>query len=211
MNCEIVAQLIAEIASGQLAGTQPANARQHIAQCYDCSAALRGTESLALLKEREAGIAPAPLFDSILKGLPTAPAKQRGRQGFWLGTSIGGAVAASILALALTLGWIGPAVDEAPAVAEFTVALGEPRDMDIVIETDRVLPGATVSILLAGDVELDGYGARRELSWTVDLNAGINRLTLPVVAVDPAGGRMVVRLDHPDSEQMFVVRLKTEV
>jgi hypothetical protein len=43
------------------------------------------------------------------------------------------------------------------------------------------------------------------------LQAGVNRLTLPVVAVDRTGGRMIVRLSHPHSEQVFVVRLKTAV
>lgn len=95
-------------------------------------------------------------------------------------------------------------------MAEFVVTLGEPRNMDIAIETGMPLDGASISVLLSGGVELDGYDDRRELTWTTDLEAGINRLSLPVVAIDPAGGKMVVRLDHPDSEQVFVVRLKTK-
>jgi hypothetical protein len=59
-------------------------------------------------------------------------------------------------------------------------------------------------------VEIDGYGTRRELSWSEDLDAGVNRLSLPVTASGFEGGQMVVRLEHPLSEQVFVVQLPVD-
>ena len=82
--------------------------------------------------------------------------------------------------------------------------------MNIAIDTDRALQGATISILLAGDVELDGFGTRRELTWNTDLQAGVNKLTLPVRAVGAEGGQLVVRMTHPQSEQVYVVNLKLD-
>ncbi len=38
----------------------------------------------------------------------------------------------------------------------------------------------------------------------------MNQLTLPVRAIGERGGQMVVRLSHPDSEQIFVVQLKLD-
>ena len=34
-----------------------------------------------------------------------------------------------------------------------------------------------------------------------------HRLQLPVVALDASGGKMIVRLDHPDTEQVYVVEV----
>ena len=82
--------------------------------------------------------------------------------------------------------------------------------MNIAIEADQLLQGAEISILLSGDVEIDGFGQRNELSWTDDLEPGVNQLTLPVRAIGERGGQMVVRLSHPDSEQIFVVQLKAD-
>lgn len=209
MNCKTIAENMPGIVSGELNSTLLADCEQHIRQCDDCRDALHGAESLAHLRERPTTPTPARLFERIVSNLERPAAGSR-RRGFWLGTGFGGAIAASLLALALTLGWIGPAVQENGAVAEFVVALGEPRSMNVAIETDRALAGANISIVLSGGVELDGYGHRRELSWTTDLEAGVNRLSLPVLAVAPSGGQMVVRLDHPDSAQVFVVRLKTK-
>ena len=90
------------------------------------------------------------------------------------------------------------------------VSLDEPRNMNIAFETDRRLDGATITILLSGNVEIDGYGPQRELSWSEDLDAGVNRLSLPVIANGLGGGQIIVRLEHPRSEQLFVVTLPVE-
>ncbi len=209
MNCNSVAEHIPELVSGQLAPGLLADCERHIRHCTDCCDALHGAEALALLRSRETGEVPAGLLERTSAGLGNGAAVSRGGPGFWLGTGFGGAMAASLLALALALGWIGPALEERGDVAEFVVALGEPRNMDIAIETDRALAGANISIMLSGGVALEGYAGRRELRWTTDLEAGVNRLSLPVFAIEPAGGQMVVRLEHPDNEQVFVVHLKT--
>ncbi|HUD96937.1 MAG TPA: hypothetical protein VMO24_05295 [Woeseiaceae bacterium] len=210
MNCERMAENITGLISGTLSSAQTAECKRHLGGCRDCTAALRGAEALALLKACDTGDVPPGLFDSVLNSLDTArEPRHAGQKRFWLGTGFGGAIAASLFAVALTLGWIGAPDGYSPDVAEFYVALGEPRTMDLAIETDRPLEGARISILLAGGVELEGYGVQRELSWTSDLKAGVNRLSLPIVAVDRDGGRVVVRLSHPESEQIFVVRLRT--
>lgn len=209
MNCEQAFGNIAGLVSGALPPEQTAECKRHIAGCPECADALAGAEALALVRAQGTEAAPPVLFDEILGGLK--PARERRRGGrFWVGAAFGGAVAASLLAAALTLGWIATPVGTSD-IAEFQVVLGEPRDMALAIETDRPLQGATISIMLDGGVELEGYGERRELTWTSDLKAGVNRLNLPIVAVDPDGGRVIVRLSHPQSEQLFVVRLKARV
>lgn len=207
MSCNIVVENMSGIISGELPPTVRADCEQHIMRCSDCRDALHGAQALALLKGRDTGVVPDGLFDSMVDKVMTASEVRPGHRGFWLGTGFGSAVAASILALALALGWIGPAADVEPVPAQFAVALSEPRIMEVAIETDKALADAKITILLSGGIELDGYGNRRELSWTTNLEAGVNRLSLPVMAVDPAGGQMVVRLDHPDTEQIFVVQL----
>jgi hypothetical protein len=171
----------------------------------------RGAEALELLKNRDTGDVPAGLFDKVLQAGAQAPQRIVTDRRFWQGAGFGGLIAASLFAVALVAGWGTQPVSDAADVSEFVVTVGEPRNMDIAIETDRALQGATISILLSGGVELDGYASQRELTWVSDLDAGINRLSLPVLATNRAGGQMVVRLSHPDSEQVFVVRLKAAV
>ena len=116
----------------------------------------------------------------------------------------------ALLTVAFVLGLLGSPAVEAPQAAEFYVSTQEVRPMNIAIEADRPLEGAQISILLSGDVEVDGFVDRHELSWTDDLEPGVNQLTLPIRAIGERGGQMVVRLSHPDSEQIFVVQLKLD-
>ena len=170
--------------------------------------AQRGREALDFVRNRQAGDTPDGLFEQTMHKVarPTNVKRSPGR--FWLGTGFGAGVAASIVALAFVFGLLGPN-DEAPA--NFQIALNEPRQMNIAIETDRELQGAMITIVLTGNVALDGFQGQRELSWSEDLDAGINRLSLPLIATGTTGGQVLVRLDHPQSEQVFIIHLDTEV
>jgi hypothetical protein len=167
----------------------------------------RGTEALEMLRDRQIDSTPDKLFEQTMQKVaqPTNTKLNPGR--FWLGAGFGAGLAASLFALAFAFGLLAPRED---VVTDFQIALHETRRMDIAIETDRELPGATITIILAGNVDLDGFQGQRELSWSEDLDAGVNRLSLPLIATGTTGGQVLVRLNHPQSEQVFVINLKTE-
>lgn len=210
MKCEAVKDNVRAIISVSMTDADMAENMAHIETCPDCRAALRGAEALAELRRRET-VAPADhLFNQVLKASTLGTDRETSRRRFWYGAGFGGAVAASFFAMALIFGWADDLRPKSPVTAEFVVALDQPRQMNLAFETNRQLAGATISIVLSGDVEIDGYGVQRELSWSADLDAGVNRLSLPVLANGINGGKMVVRLSHPQSEQLFVIDLLAE-
>lgn len=170
--------------------------------------AQRGIEALEILRNREVGSTPDGLYMRTMQEVTQSARARRSPAHFWLGTGFGAAVVASIFAFVFGFGLLTP-MDN--AVTDFHVALNETRQMDIAIETDRELQGATITIILAGDVDLDGYPTQRELSWSTNLDAGVNRLSLPLIATGANGGQVLVRLDHPQSEQVFVINLEMDV
>ena len=172
--------------------------------------AQRGKAALVELRRRETETPSVELFKRVVATATKNANSQGGNQRFWLGTAFGGAVAASLFAIAFSVGWTGAEQYPTETTAEFMIALGEPRQMNLAFETDRPLDGATISILLSGDVEIDGYGVQRELTWLEDLDAGVNRLSLPVLASGLNGGQMIVRMTHPMSEQVFIINLPAE-
>ena len=172
--------------------------------------AQRGTEALMELRRRETESPPDELFERVIATATSNSDDRASDQRFWMGTAFGGAVAASLFAIAFFFGWTGGEQDPTESTAEFVVALGEARQMHLAFETDRPLDGATISILLSGNVEIEGYGMQRELTWSENLDAGVNRLSLPVLASGLNGGQMIVRMTHPLSEQVFVINLPAE-
>ena len=208
MSCDFDKDRLRALARGSLAAAERESVLAHVDRCEDCRAALRGAEALAELAARDTGTPPVGLFEAVVEKAVSQPARAPRDNRFWIGAGFG-AMAASLIAVALFFGWTDSHVPTA-SVPEFVVSLEEPRQMNLAFETDRVLDGAKITILLSGSIEIDGYGPRRELSWTDDLEAGVNRLSLPVIANGFEGGQIVVRLEHPQSEQVFVVRLQVE-
>jgi hypothetical protein len=211
MNCDYIADNMAKIVYGKLPREELAECRRHMFDCAECTDAVRGAEALALLRNCGSESVPDGLFDKLSSAFqePAPAGTPARRRTFWLGSGLGGAIAASFLVAAMTVGWIGPAIPENAHVAQFAVNVSEPTIMNVAIEADRQLVGASISILLSGDLELDGFSGEREVTWIADLEEGINRLQLPVVALDADGGKMIVRLDHPDTEQVYVIEVDT--
>lgn len=207
-TCNETGELLGRLADGSLDDARKRRALAHVERCDDCRAALRGAEALVEIRRREVPAAPASLFDAVVENaLSQSSAAPQGNR-FWSGAGFG-ALAASLLAVALFFGFADKP-SPTSAMPEFVVSLDEPRNMNIAFETDRRLDGATITILLSGNVEIDGYGPQRELSWSDDLDAGVNRLSLPLIANGLGGGQIIVRLEHPQSEQLFVVTLPVE-
>ena len=210
MNCRDFETAVEALLAADLPWAAETECRQHAAGCAPCHDVLTGTEALLRLRGQAVGAAPPGLAARLVdRAVPRPAARAR---GFWQGAAAGAAVAAGLAILVVGVQRAAVPVTDMPALqsAEFRVALDERRLMDLAIESDRPLANARISIELSGGVELDGYGLQRVVEWNADLKAGINRLSLPLVAVDPEGGRMVVRLSHPQSEKVFVVRLRTE-
>jgi hypothetical protein len=182
----------------------------HVAVCEDCADALRGVRAMLVVRDQAAVPGSERVFNRVMGKTSYDPHQEASRRGFWLGAGFSGAIAASLLALTIALRLLTSPGVETPTAAEFYVSSSEVRPMNIAIEADRPLQDAQISILLSGDVEVDGFVDRHELSWVDDLEPGVNQLTLPIRAVGERGGQMVVRLSHPDSEQIFVVQLKLD-
>jgi hypothetical protein len=102
--------------------------------------------------------------------------------------------------------WLTTSDGDAPsAVPAVHVALNQPRPVTVTLESPEALVNAVVRIELRGAVALDGYAGQRELRWSTDLDRGINQLTLPVVALDAAGGQVLVEVTHGDKRRAFVL------
>ena len=210
MNCESVVEQIKALAEGSLHAEERTACMNHIARCQDCDDTLRGVRAMLVVRDQATVPGAERVFNRVVNKTSFDPHHEASRRGFWRGAGFSGAIAASLLAGAFALGVLSNPIPETPAAAEFYVSADEVRPMNIAIEADRPLQGAQISILLSGDVEVDGFVDRHELSWLEDLEPGINQLTLPIRAIGERGGQMVVRLSHPDSEQIFVVQLKLD-
>lgn len=167
------------------------------------------TDAEILRRALERLPAPEPRPEFIDRAFATAtrqapPARSRlahlvSRWETWIGVTVGAAVA---VALMLML-WL-PAVHRESGI---TLALNEMRDIDVLIDSERALDGATIRIVATGSVALDGFENEREIDWQTHLARGSNVLSLPVVARSTGAGQLVAVIEHEGRTRRVTVNL----
>lgn len=132
--------------------------------------------------------------------------RQRNR---WLLTGFGAAIVAGIAAWMIGGLLQGdpslPAHDN--AIPGVTIAMEQPRTVNLVFASAEALDSATLTVTLPEGIELDGFPGQREITWGTSLTEGRNLLPLTLVAVAPAGGELLARLEHDGRNRTFRLRV----
>jgi hypothetical protein len=96
---------------------------------------------------------------------------------------------------------------EAP-VQTVALAVEQPENVRMIFNSAKALQAATLSLTLPENIEIVGYGSRRELSWQTDLREGQNLLQLPLIAHGAVRDDLLARLSHGASTKTFRVKFE---
>lgn len=213
MNCEHAVDLL----TGAVDDATAADRRQaqaHAASCPDCRDAVISVHAL-----RISALAPVPQPrpDAFARAMsravgPAAEPRETRRRPFWVGMGVGAALAASLAVVVVTVLLLPGAGTENPASGSpaMQLALNQPENVSISLTTAAALADAEIHVTLSGSVDLDGFAGQRELSWRTNLDAGVNQLTLPIIATGAAGGQVLVEVVHGGKRRQFVVDVKAQ-
>lgn len=162
----------------------------------------------ALLQEYPAA-EPAPGFfdQALVRATHEGTRRQRNR---WILTGFGSAVAAGIV-LWLVAGFFvnAPDVPQPEAtIPGVAMTLEEPRTVNLVFASRTALEAATLTVTLPDGIELAGFPGQREISWKTSLAEGRNLLPLELIALTPAGGEVLARLEHDNRKRTFRLRIE---
>jgi hypothetical protein len=121
----------------------------------------------------------------------------------WMGAAMGAAAAASVAGFLMR----SPADAVTAPAPGITLALNEVRSVDVLVDSERDLRGATVRVAVSGGLSLEGFEDEREIRWQTDLERGRNVLTLPVIARSAGAGRLVAHIEHEGRTRQVTVDL----
>ena len=205
MRCEDIEDLLNEHADTELTPAQRKDVDAHLATCDDCRTAWHAAEAL---RRHRALPTPVPSAALIARIAAIQPGGAKKRMSPWV-AAIGGALAAGIALVAFD--YYRTVVDvRVRPVPSLTMSLNETRDVSVSIDSPEAFMDVEVRVLLAGGIELEGLHGRRELKWKTNLEPGINRLTLPIVASDSSGGKILVAVGQGDKHRSFVVQIDVD-
>jgi hypothetical protein len=118
----------------------------------------------------------------------------------WAGAALGGAVVAALMLVLLR-------VDTSSSPQPLALSLHETRNVDVLIESDRELKGATIRVAASGSIVLDGFDDERQIDWQADLERGANLLSLPVLARAAGKGKLVAVIEHEGRTRQVAIDL----
>jgi hypothetical protein len=159
---------------------------------------------------------PEPRAGFVERALARAAAQQRTEQASlparlrrflsrwetWTGAALGAAAAA-----AMTFILLRPVDTTESARPQLAMTLHETRSVDVLIDSERELKGATIRIAATGSIALDGFDDEQHIDWQADLERGSNLLSLPVVARSAGKGELVAVIEHQGRTQRVAIAL----
>ena len=207
MECRDFALQSDDYLDGRLDPVRQWSMQEHLEHCLSCR---RWHHHAAALQAALRTLpAPAPQRDFLDQALTRATHTTDRAAWSPRRAALGVALAASLV-LGVAVG-VFFAIQPVPSPVQ-TVALtvAQPETVRLMFNSARPLSAATLNLTLPENVELVGYGNRRELSWQTDLREGANLLQLPLVAHGPAKGELVARLSYGASGKTFRVKIKVK-
>ena len=204
MECSEFARQLDDLLDGRLHALGRKSIEEHLGRCPDCRQLHEHAVAVLETVRKLAPPAMHPGFIDQALSRATRPAVGAARPK-WRPV-LGMALAASLV-LGVALGvFLATRSEPVHAVA---LTVDRPETVRLMFNSAKPLKAATLSLALPENVELVGYGGRRELSWQTDLREGGNLMQLPLVARGVAKQELVASLSHGGNSKTF--RLKIDV
>jgi hypothetical protein len=207
MKCEKTQSLLNDYIDDTLSVLHAEVVNNH---CHTCANCARQLESLRLQKEALKSLPVPPASDGFEKRVfATAVQDTRAAQNIHnkQGRFYKFATAAMISTLVL---WLGLFNDTKTGNDDLElVSVGEEiRIIKVAIDSEHALDAVNMRVELSDNLELKGFGNKKQIHWTTHLREGVNVISLPIVGIAQGEGDITTRIQLNGKEK--VMRIKTE-
>jgi hypothetical protein len=191
---------------GMLDDAEKLTLDEHLRSCDACRRVVESERRLrTLLKDHPVPAADATFFEQALaKATHVGTSRQRNR---WIMTGFGGAIAAGLIAWFVGGALIQSPTNPAATISGVTMALEEPRTVNLVFSSATKLDNAILTVSLPPGIEVEGFTGQQEITWMTSLQAGKNILPLKLIATTTHGGELLATLEHENRDRTFRIRV----
>lgn len=205
MSCDKIQSLLNDYVDGELPVLHVEVVKKHCDTCEACSARLEGLraqkltlKSLPVVPASE-GFEKRVIKDAIKEASSHASSQHNGLLKL--------AAVAMISALVLWVGLINQpsGVDE----SQILVDVGnEVRTIKVAIDADKAIEAVSLRVDLSDNLELAGFGSKRQITWNANLHKGVNVISLPIIGIAQGKGDITTRINLNGKEK--IMRIETQ-
>jgi len=208
-DCKHTLALLNDYVDKVLPDELAAQVKSHCHACASCGAELEALRQQAvIISSIPSPRVPQGLGDRVISraimaaedaGTPARPAHTERR------LMAGFAMAAMLSALVVWLGFIDtqvPAQDPLMFMVD-----NEVRNVTVAIDAEEGLDEVSMHVEISDNLEVQGFGSRKTISWTTHLNPGVNVISLPVIGIAQGDGEITTRIESKGKQK--VMRIKT--
>jgi len=209
MNCQTARNAIDDLLDRELPESESASVWAHLDECRACQALLGQEQKLrAALRSLPAVMPPPGFVDRALHKAAMARPVPARPGGTW--PSVFALAATLVLGIAVGMYFaqspaLGPQADQQLLV---TMSTKHSRNIELAFDSGSALQDVSVTLYLPEQIEIAGFPGQRSIQWHTDMDAGRNRLSLPLVAHGGSGGILVAELAHGGIIKRFEVRVE---
>ncbi len=208
MDCEQTQTLLNDFVDGTLPLLQTKAVRQHCASCESCS------RFLSVLQRQIAALQSLPVpqvstgFEKFVVKHAIEDANEIVRQNNRLDKRVYKfAVAAVIVGLVLGISLIN--TRKVSDTMEHMVNVDSKiHTIKVAIDSEKALDGVSLRVELSDNLELAGFGNKRQINWTARLRKGVNVISLPIIGIAQGEGDITTSIRLNGKEK--IVRIKTQ-
>ncbi len=204
MTCEHTLILLDDYLDGTLSDTQKEAVDSHCASCESCAQSLNQLQQqISLLKSLPVPPASENFKTSVIANAVAAERESTsGSHNFYKF-----ATAAMLSALVVWLGFFNDSQVDNNELYLVTVN-DEVRTIKVAIESEQALDAVDMRIELSDNLELSGFGSKKQVNWTTGLRQGVNVIALPIVGIAQGNGDITTTIRMNGKEK--VMRIKTQ-
>jgi len=210
MNCDEAKALINAYIDQSLSADDVAALESHRTDCDECK---RELDALLQQKQLLASLPAVDLDTEVKQRLFDTAIKQAGAVPVEAKTSSMPSVvyrfAAAAMISAIALFAAMPYISTPEGEDEYMVMVSDQvQTITVAIESEQAIDMVKMHVELSDNLELQGFGSKRQVNWDAGLKKGVNVISLPIVGIAQGEGDITTRVQINGNEK--VMHIKTQ-
>ena len=210
MNCDEAKAQINPYIDHSLSADDLAALESHCADCDECK---RVVDRLLQQKQLLASLPAVELDTEVKKRLFDTAVKQADAASVEAKTTSMPSVvyrfAAAAMISAIALFAAMPYISSPEGEGEYMVMVSDQvQTITVAIESEQAIDMVRMHVELSDNLELKGFGSKRQVNWDAGLKKGVNVISLPIIGVAQGEGDITTRVQINGNEK--VMRIKTQ-